>query len=101
MKAVSFDKETTKGYNELFRVNGKTLTDHTGSNEYKPHEVKIRNYFRLNGNEKPEKNAIAYLLETCDGKKGVLVYRYDVFTDSKVFNFLKAMLDFQNRSVNN
>jgi hypothetical protein len=86
-----------KGYHELFKVTGKTLTDKSGLNEYKPHEVEIRNYFKLNGNAKPEDNAIAYLLETEDGKKGVLVYKYDVFTDSRVFNFIQAIVYFQQR----
>ncbi len=86
------------GYKANFTVSGKTLTDNSGLIHYKPHQVKIRNYFRINGNAKPENNAIAYLLETFDGKKGVLVYNYDVFTDSKVFNFLKAIVDFRNRA---
>jgi hypothetical protein len=81
-------------YRENFQVSGKVLVDEAGTSQYKPHQVKINNYFRLNGNT-PGKNAIVYLIETSDGRKGTLVYRYDAFTDSRVFNFLQDLVDIQ------
>lgn len=84
-----------KYYKEKFSVSGKELTDEKGLQSYKPHQVKILSYLRLNKNPNPANNAILYLMETFDGKKGILTYKYDAFKDSRVFNFLKDVVDIQ------
>lgn len=84
-----------KDYKEQFNISGKELTDEKGLQLYKPHQVKILSYLRLNKNPNPANNAIIYLMETFDGKKGTLIYKYDAFKDSRVFNFLKKVVDFQ------
>lgn len=82
-------------FKERFIVLDKTLTDQEGFRTYKPHEVKIRSYFRIKGNRNPKNNGIVYLIETNDGRKGTLVYTYDIFQDGKVFNFIQELVDIQ------
>lgn len=87
-------------YPEYFVVEGKLLTNQTGINTYRPDQIEIITYFRLNGNSKPEENALVYLIETVDGSKGILIYRFDAFTDRKVYGFLKEYVDSKNRLYN-
>ena len=84
-------------YQENFVVEGKFLSNESGLNTYRPHQIEIASYFRLNENSKPEENGIVYLIETFDGRKGILIYRFDVFTDCKVYNFLKEYVDYKNK----
>jgi hypothetical protein len=100
-KTESFEpisSSVNMGYNENFIVSGKVLTDKNGVAQYKPHQVEIHNYFKLNGSATPENNAIVYLLETSDGKRGTLVYKYDAFKDATVFNFIWAVVEYSNRN---
>ena len=82
-------------FQEHFVVAGKLLTGKTGVTTYKPNQIEIISYFRLNGKSHSEENVIVYLIETFDGRKGTLLYRFDVFTDCIVYNFLREYVDYK------
>jgi hypothetical protein len=84
-------------YPEIFVIDNNMLTDYKGLAQYKPFQIEIKNYFRLNGNANPQHNGMVYLIETYDGRRGILIYKFDAFTDSKVYNFLKDYVDYQHR----
>ncbi len=86
-------------YPVSFIVEGKMMTDEVGVIYYKPHQIEIKSYFRLNGNPLPQENGMVYLIETIDGRKGTLVYKFDAFTDCKVFNFLKDYVYSKNKNI--
>jgi hypothetical protein len=64
------------GYTDNFQPTVKGLESKTTKRVYKPQEVKVVNFFRFEGNSKPEDNAIMYIIETVDGQKGILVNSY-------------------------
>ncbi len=86
-------------YPVSFFIEGNMMTDEIGVIYYKPHQIEIKSYFRLNGNALPQDNGMVYLIETIDGRKGTLVYKFDAFTDSKVFNFLKGYVYSKNKNI--
>ncbi len=87
-------KET---YPEYFVVEGKLLTNESGLNTYGPHQIEVITFFRLNKGSDQDENGVVYLIEAFDGCRGILVYRYDVFTDCKVYDFLKEYMDYKNK----
>lgn len=86
-------------YPVSFIIEGKMMTDEIGVIYYKPHQIEIKSYFRINGNALPQENGMVYLIETIDGRKGTLVYKFDAFTDCKVFNFLKEYVYSKNKNI--
>ena len=91
------NKAVKKGYveNFSFASTGLTIGDHKKS--YTPEEVKIANFYRFEGYSDPQDNAILYLIETSDGKKGTLVDAYGVDADAKLSTFLHAVEDIQKK----
>ncbi len=87
------------GYTESFKVEGKGLTGSSTSDQkfYGPSEVKIENFYRFEGYSDPNDNAILYLLETHDGRKGTLIDAYGAYSDIKLSEFVKAVEEIQKK----
>lgn len=85
------------GYTESFKVEGKGLTGSSTSDSkyYGPAEVKIENFYRFEGYSDPNDNAILYLIETKDGRKGTLIDSYGAYSDNKISEFIKAVEEIQ------
>jgi len=78
------------GYTEDFKYEDGGLT--TGKDDkFTPEDVKISNFYRFEGYSDPDENAILYLIESKDGKKGTLVDAYGAYSDAKLANFLRAV----------
>jgi hypothetical protein len=82
-----------KGYTENYKVDGKVLTSEDGQTKYAPEQVVIPNYYRFEGYSDPADNSILYLLETSDGKKGILLDAYDAYADARISNFVREVED--------
>ncbi len=82
------NKAVKDGYTENFKFSSIGLTTEPEGRYYSPQEVRILNFFRFEGYSDPQDNAVLYLLETADHKKGLLVDAYGMYADDKLSNFL-------------
>lgn len=92
------NKGVENGYTENFKVATKGLT--TGAEEkfYKPEEIKVSSFYRFEGYSDPQDNAILYLIDTNDGKKGILIDAYGAYADAKLSKFIREVEDIQRKS---
>ena len=58
------------GYTINFSVSEAGLSDVAGGKIYTPEEIKVSNFYRFEGPSDPSENAILYVIDTADGKKG-------------------------------
>jgi hypothetical protein len=79
------------GYSENFKIAGERLTTSDGKSIYKPEQISIQNFFRFEGDTDPQDSSILFLIETFDGKKGILIDAYGVYADSDYSNFLRLV----------
>ena len=91
------------GYTESFKVEGKGLTGSSTSDQkfYGPSEVKISNFYRFEGYSDPNDNAILYLIETTDGRKGTLIDSYGAYADNKLSEYVKEVEEIQKKDKTN
>jgi hypothetical protein len=87
-----------KGYTENYKVEGKMLTSEDGQTTYAPDQVAIPNFYRFEGYSDPADNSILYLVETHDGKKGVLLDAYDAYADARISNFVRAVEEIEKKA---
>lgn len=86
-----------KGYVENFSVNETGLEALSDNTVYHPSEISIPNFYRFEGQNDPSDNAIVYVIETNDGKKGLIVDAYGVQASTKISDFIKAVDDFHKK----
>lgn len=93
------NKAVRDGYTESFKVEGKGLTGPSVADQkfYSPDRVKIQNFYRFEGYSDPNDNAILYLIETADGRKGMLVDSYGAYSDNRLSEFIKAVQEIQKK----
>lgn len=89
------NKSVEKGYTENFKVVGRGLTTDKEEIFYRPEQVKISNFYRFEGYSDPQDNAILYLIETRDEKKGILIDAYGAYADAKLSRFIHDVEDIQ------
>jgi hypothetical protein len=87
----------TNGYSDNFKTDGNLLTSEDGL-RYLPDQVTIPNYYRFEGYSDPADNSILYLIETTDGKKGLLLDTYDSNADSKISDFVRRIEEIQKKA---
>ena len=86
-----------RGYSENFKVIKRGLATADEKFVYTPHDIKISNFYRFEGNSNPDDNSILYLIETDDRKKGTLVDAYGVYADTVITNFIRQVTDIQKK----
>lgn len=59
-----------------------------GDRVYSPHEVKIINFYRFEGESDPADMSILYAIETIDGERGVLVDAYGPYASRVTGDFI-------------
>ncbi len=93
------NKAVVDGYTESFKVEGKGLTGSSTADQkfYGPSEVKIENFYRFEGYSDPSDNAILYLIETADGRKGTLIDSYGAAADNKLAEYVKEVEEIQKK----
>jgi hypothetical protein len=99
MKTLSecINKAVQKGYTENFKVTGKGLITENEENSYSPENVAISDFHRFEGYSDPQDNAILYIIQTEDGKKGMLIDSYGTYADAKIGSFIKQVEDIQKK----
>jgi len=96
----SVNESIEKGYAENFKVTSKGLSTQDGASVYAAQDIAISNFFRFEGYSNPEDNCILYLIETHDGRKGLLIDAYGVDADVKISDFIRAVEDIQKVNKN-
>ena len=102
MKTLSecVNESIEKGYNENFKVTSRGLTTLDGRTIYSAKDIAISNFFRFEGYSNPEDNCILYLIDTHDGRKGLLIDAYGVDADVKISDFIRTVEDIQKVNKN-
>lgn len=91
------NKAVANGFIENFKVDTKGLTTEISDKFYAPSQVKISNFYRFEGWSSPEDNSILYLIETEDGRKGILIDAYGAYADAKLSAFIREVEDIQKK----
>ncbi|HTE31021.1 MAG TPA: hypothetical protein VK666_11655 [Chryseolinea sp.] len=81
-----------QGYTVDFKFTSGSLTT-PERHHYKATDISISNFFRFEGYSDPQDNAILYLIETSDGKKGTLIDAYGAYSDATLATFIKTVED--------
>ena len=87
------NKVISWGYTETFNATRKGLQAASTSAYYTPEQVQIVDFYRFEGESDPGDESIIYVIETSDGKKGMLVDAYGVYADGLVNEFVKQVQD--------
>ena len=82
------NKATKEGYTDSLKVTKQGLYAASKDKTYPPAEVKVVDFYRLEGQSDPADNAIMYVIETADGVKGTLIDAYGAYADEHVNKFM-------------
>ena len=93
----AIDHAVKRGYSENFKLGAGGLTTETEGKFYSPSDVKIDDFYRFEGYSDPNDNSILYLIETADGRKGLLVDAYGAYADARVSKFVTAVEEIQKK----
>lgn len=101
MKSLSscVNRMKKEGYEEDFQVTEKGLTTFDHGKSYGPHQVRIVNFYRFEGESDPGDNTILYVIETDDGTKGTLVDGYGAYASEEVSKFIVEVEQIQKVKV--
>jgi hypothetical protein len=93
----AIDNAVKRGYSENFKLATRGLTTETEDKFYTAQEVRIDDFHRFEGYSDPEDNSILYLIETADGKRGLLIDAYGAYADARVSKFVTAVEEIQKK----
>jgi hypothetical protein len=83
------DASKEKGFTENFEItSANVMINHDTGKEYMPTDATIVDHFRFEGMSDPGDNSILYLIETSDGKKGILITPYGSDCPAHVADFV-------------
>lgn len=99
--ATCLNRMITDGYTEDFKVTENGLEGVQHHALYHPDQIEVVNFYRFEGESDPDDNAILYIIETNDGKKGTLVDAYGVYSDGKVTQFMNSVQSIHKKVVKN
>jgi hypothetical protein len=86
-----------QGFTAEFQVTEFGLKALSDKKLYSASDITISNYFRFESATDPSDNAIVYVIETHDGKKGMLIDAYGVSADARISEFVKQVEDFHKK----
>src|SRR5690606_21071534 len=82
------------GYKHDFKVNADgTLCTMDDTSVFSVGQVRIVDFYRIEGESNPDDMSILYAIETDNGLKGTISNSYGPYADEKVDNFLKQVED--------
>jgi len=85
------------GYKEDFSMDENQLKCLSTDKKYTAADISIVNFYRFEGQNDPDDNAIMYVIETNDGKKGTLIDAYGAYADADISNFITAVENIQKK----
>ncbi|HVK97581.1 MAG TPA: hypothetical protein VM368_07185 [Flavisolibacter sp.] len=80
---------TSEGYDVNFRMTNDGVESTVDHHRYKPEEIQVVNFFHFQGEQDPASDAILYIIETTDGKKGTLIDTQLNNRDPKLLKFTR------------
>ncbi|MDA9555001.1 phosphoribosylpyrophosphate synthetase [Pelobium sp.] len=80
-----------KGFTYEFDVKETSLYHDNINISYKPHQLKVVEIHRFEGNTNPDDSSILYAIICDDGNKGLLIDAYGMYADTEKTNFMKAI----------
>jgi len=92
------NKAVYDGYSENFKVVTRGLATEDEKSIYDAKDITIPNFYRFEGYSDPQDNAILYLIETSDGRKGTLIDAYGAYADAKSSTFIRQVEDIQKKT---
>jgi hypothetical protein len=88
--SVCLKQASEEGYSETFKVSGSLLLTDDGQYKYDAEEVNIDQHCRFDGHA-PGDDSIVYLLETGDGRRGVLIDVFGPYADTRIAKFIRKV----------
>jgi hypothetical protein len=85
------NKLEAQGFVDQYKVEKGKLHDLTNDKKYKPKDVRAVNFYRFEGISNPDDMSILYAIETCDGRKGMLIDAYGLYSDDETGEFLQKI----------
>lgn len=86
------------GFETQFKAVKDGLKSFTTEKVYKPAEVKIKNFYRFEGESDPADSTILYAIETTSGERGTLTDAYGPYSDIHVAKFIQDVEDIEKRA---
>ena len=80
-----------EGYTEDFKLSNNGLEALQQGRKYRKDQVTIINFFRFEGAQDPEDNAVLYVIKTDDGIKGTLIDAYGLYNDERIARFFNEI----------
>lgn len=87
----SISNAIKNGYTEKYRMATIGFTTEAEERYYSRTEIRINTLFHFEGNADPKDNAILYLIETSDRKKGILIDGYGTHSEGSISTFIRAL----------
>jgi len=84
----AINRAVKQGYTENFKFLLIGLTTEAEEKYYSRADISITNFFRFEGYSDSQENAILYLIETSDSKKGILLDAHSNFSDARISAFI-------------
>ena len=84
-------KAEADGYATEFEVTEAGLHEKDDTHYFKPDEIFITDFVRFELASDPSENSIVYLVETKDGRKGIMINAYGDYADPVLASFIKEV----------
>ena len=89
--AALITKLTRKGYETQFKITPEGLMSLSTDTVFTPNQIKIKHFYRFEGESNPADNSILYAIETNSGEMGTLVDGYGISSDHEIDSFIKQV----------
>lgn len=76
------------GYRTQFKATAIGLLSLSSLNMFKANEIKVKHFYRYEGESDPSDSSILYAIETKDGEKGTLIDGYGIASDTLVTDYM-------------
>lgn len=80
-----------EGFNTQFKAIENGLVSLSTKKIFQPHEIKIVNFYRFEGESDPADSSILYAIEANDGERGTLTDSYGPYGDINVTKFIQQV----------
>ncbi|MFN3403238.1 MAG: hypothetical protein ACK40G_04030 [Cytophagaceae bacterium] len=85
-------------YNAIdFEFDNGKITDPNTGKSYSAKDVRLGDIFRFEGISDPDDMAVVYVLDTSDGKRGVIVDAFGIYADESIQAFIKEVEEVSGR----
>ncbi len=84
-------KYQARGYTSSFKCQNKNLQELSSKTAYAPNQIFIKRTHRFEGLSNPSDMSILYVIETEDGKKGLVTANYGSDSDTDLDEFFKRI----------